>query len=303
MLVHVLGSAAGGGFPQWNCSCKNCAGLRSGTLEARARAQSSIAVSADGEGWLLVNASPDVRTQINASPVLAPGRERRGTAIRAVLLVDAQIDHTAGLLVLREGEPLEIYCTEAAHRDLTAGFPVFGLLSHYCGANWRRVPIDGSAFEVPGVAGLDLTAVPLSGKAPPYSPHRHDPHPGDNIGLLVEDRDSGRTLFYAPGLASVDARLAGVMAAADCLLVDGTFWSEDEMRERAVGEKRASDMGHLPQSGAGGMIEVLGALSGPRKILIHVNNTNPILVETSAERAALEAAGIETAFDGMEIRL
>jgi len=303
MHVHVLGSGAGGGFPQWNCNCDNCAGLRRGTLRARPREQSSIAISADGTDWVLVNASPDVRSQINGWRALQPGRARRDTGIRAVLLIDSQIDHATGLLILREGEPIELYCTEMVHQDLTTGLPLVRVLEHYCGVNWHPVPIDGSGFGIPAAPGLRFTAVPLRSKAPPYSPHRHDPHPGDNIGLRVERVDDGRRLFYAPGLGGITGEVRREMDAADCLLVDGTFWTGDEMERCGVGHKRASEMGHLPQSGPGGMIEVLRGMPRPRKVLIHINNTNPILADDGPERAALAAEGIEVAFDGMDIRL
>ncbi|QKT04927.1 pyrroloquinoline quinone biosynthesis protein PqqB [Ectothiorhodospiraceae bacterium 2226] len=304
MKVRVLGSAAGGGFPQWNCNCDNCAGLRAGRLQARARTQSSIAVSGDGRGWLLVNASPDIRAQILATPALQPGAARRDTGIRAVLLVDAQIDHAAGLLMLREHDrPLAVWCTRAVHQDLTTGLPILKVLEHYCGVRWHELAVDGTGFRIPGLDGLEFAAVPVAGKAPPYSPHRDDPHAGDNIALSVRDAASGRSLFYAPGLAEVDARLEAEMARASALLVDGTCWSDDELERRGVGARRATAMGHLPQSGPGGMLEVLERLDGPRKVLIHINNTNPVLAEDGPERGQLAAAGIEVAYDGMELDL
>ena len=303
MHVHVLGSAAGGGFPQWNCNCRNCAGVRAGTLKARPRNQSSICVSADGECWVLFNTSPDIRTQVNSFPPLQPNRNKRDTGIEAVILMDSQIDHSNGLLVLRESDrPLRVYCTAMARQDLSTGLPLFKVLEHYCGTEYREISIDGTGFEIAAAPGLRFTAVALNSKAPPYSPHRHDPHPGDNIGMVIEDTNNGKTLFYAPGLGEIEPHLRPHMERADCLLVDGTFWQEDEMRVAGVGSKPASAMGHLPQSGAGGMIEVLRPLSG-RKVLIHINNTNPILDEESPERAALDAENIEVAFDGMDITL
>lgn len=302
LKIRVLGSAAGGGFPQWNCNCDNCAGERAGTLNAQSRTQSSIAVTSNDVDWLLVNASPDIRQQILAAPMLQPARAKRDIGIRAVLLIDSQIDHTTGLLMLREHDrPLELYCSAMVHEDLTTGFPVLRMLEYYCGVNWHELPIDGSPFDIDGIAGLSFAALSLSSKAPPYSPHREDPHPGDNIGLQVTDRDSGRSVFYAPGLARIEEHLEPVMHAADLLLVDGTCWTDDEMQRRGVGTRRALQMGHLPQSGPGGMIEALGPFERQRKVLIHINNTNPILVEDSAERATLTAAGIDVAYDGMEL--
>jgi len=304
MHIHVLGSAAGGGFPQWNCNCRNCDGVRKGTLRAQRRTQSSICVSGDGVGWVLFNASPDILKQIQDFAPLQPGRAIRDTGIAGIVLIDAQIDHTTGLLMLREGKVRrEIYCTEMVKNDLTSGNPLFRILDHYCGVNWHEVPIDGASFEVPGAANLRLSAVALKSKAPPYSPHRHDAHAGDTIGVLVEDTRSGKKLFYAPGLGEIEPHLPALLEQADCILVDGTFWTDREMIELGLMDKTSRDIGHLPQSGAGGMLEVLARYPGKRRVLIHINNTNPILDEVSAERRAVEAQGIEIAHDGMDILL
>ena len=303
MRVRVLGSAAGGGFPQWNCNCTNCYGVRNGRIMARARTQSSIAVCVDEDRWILFNASPDIRAQLEAFPAIHP-KGLRGTGIHAIVLVDSQIDHSTGLLMLREGCPLTVYTTDMVEQDLRTGFPIFELLRSWNGGiDHRKLAIDGSSFVVPGIERLRLTAVALSGKAPPYSPHRHDPHPGDNIGIFIEDVEDGSSLFYAPGLGDVDDRLLAIMRKADCVLVDGTFWQEDEMIVAGVGSKLASEMGHLPQSGEGGMIERLRLLERQRKVLIHINNTNPILVEDSPERKILDRENIEVAYDGMQIDL
>lgn len=303
MFIQILGSAAGGGFPQWNCNCTNCAGLRAGTLRGQARTQSSIAISDNGVDWILCNASPDIRAQLEAFPALQPARKPRDTAIGAIILLDSQIDHTTGLLTLREGCPHEVWCTEMVHQDLTTGFPLFNMLEHWNGGlKWNPIALDGS-FVIPACPNLVITPIPLRSSAPPYSPHRNDPHPGDNIGLFIEDRHTGGKLFYAPGLGQVSEALLGTMRGADCLLVDGTLWRDDEMRVREVGDKLGSEMGHLPQSGPGGMIEVLDGLSVSRKILIHINNTNPILDQDSPERAMLDEHAIEVAFDGMSIEL
>jgi pyrroloquinoline quinone biosynthesis protein B len=304
MLIHVLGSGAGGGFPQWNCNCRNCDGLRRGTLKASARTQSSIAVSADGTNWVLFNASPDVLKQFQDFPAMQPARAIRDTGLVGIVLIDAQIDHTTGLLMLREGtQKREIWCTDVVKGDLTSGNPLFNILGHYCGINHHTVPTDGSSFEIPGAEGLKFTAVALKSAAPPYSPHRNDPHPGDTIGVLVEDRQSGKKLFYAPGLGEIEPHLPPLFAQADCIMVDGTFWTNTEMKDMGLMAKTARDIGHLPQSGAGGMIEVLSAYPHARRVLIHINNTNPILDEESPERRQLEATGIEVSYDGMEIRL
>jgi len=302
--VMVLGSAAGGGFPQWNCNCNNCCGVRSGSLDAIPRTQSSIAVSVDGERWILFNASPDIRSQLEANPPLQPKRGRRDTGVHGVVLADSQIDHTTGLLFLREGCPLRVYCTDMVAQDLSTGFPIFVMLQSWDGGVIQTtVPIDGSAFQVIGIEEISITAIPLDGKAPPYSPHRHDPHVGDNVGYLIEDTRSQASLFYAPGLGQMSSALLDMMGGADCVMVDGTFWSEDEMQRAGVGTKLASDMGHLPQSGDEGMLHWLSKIQGPRKILIHINNTNPILIENSPERTLVEESGVEVAYDGMAFDL
>jgi pyrroloquinoline quinone biosynthesis protein B len=298
----VLGSAAGGGFPQWNCNCPNCDGLRRGTLRAAARTQSSIAVSGDDENWVLFNASPDVLQQIRAFPALQPARALRDTAIRAIVLIDAQIDHTTGLLMLREHRmPHALWCTAEVRQDLSVGNPLFRVLEHYCGIDWHEIPL-GGAFAIPGAPGLEFFALPLTSNAPPYSPHRDRPQPGDNIGVTLVDARSGRRVFYAPGLGEMEPAVWAAMQAADCVLVDGTLWTDDEMIRLGASVKTSRAMGHLPQSGPGGMIEWLDRLpASTRKVLIHINNTNPILDEDSAERARLAAHGIEVAYDGMEL--
>lgn len=304
MRIRILGSGAGGGFPQWNCNCHNCRGVRDGTVQAKPRTQSSIALSSNDEDWILFNASPDIRAQLESFPELQPGRTRRDTAIRAILLVDAQIDHTTGLLLMREHtEPWNVYCTEAVKEDLSTGYPIFNILSHFRGVNWHEVRTDESDFTMPHAPGLTFTAVPLQSEAPPFSPHRHNTVPGDNIGVRVVEQATGKKLFYAPGLGATDERIRGYLREADCLLIDGTLWTDDEMIRGGFSDKRGTDMGHLDQSGEGGIIELMSALECPRKILIHINNTNPILDENSPQRRLLNEAGIEVAEDGMEIRL
>lgn len=305
MHIRVLGAAAGGGFPQWNCNCRNCDGVRKGTIRANPRTQSSIIVSSDGLNWVLFNASPDILTQIRNTPVLQPARAIRDTGIKAIVLMDGQIDHTTGLLMLREGkQPLSIYCTDMVHEDMTTGNPLFNVLGHYCGVTWHRIPTStDNEYSIEGIEHLRFTCVSLKSKAPPYSPHRNDPHEGDNIGMRIVDTRSGKSVFYAPGLGEIEAHIKPFMASADCVMVDGTFWTNDEMVDMGISQKRAREIGHLPQSGEGGMINVLTPLKASRKVLIHINNTNPILDEDSPQRAELARAGIEVAYDGMAIEL
>ncbi|NBX62928.1 MAG: pyrroloquinoline quinone biosynthesis protein PqqB [Betaproteobacteria bacterium] len=304
MKIHVLGSAAGGGFPQWNCNCPQCSAVRAGSAHHVARTQSSIAVCANDTDWLLVNASPDVLQQIKAFPALQPARALRDTGIAAVLLMDAQIDHTTGLLMLREHrQKLPLYCHPLVREDLSTGNPLFKVLSHYCGIDWHDLHLQ-TPFDVPGLHGLQFEALPLISNAPPYSPHRDKPQPGDNVGLKVRDEQTGKTLFYAPGLGQMEPHVWQAMQSADCVMVDGTLWTDDEMIALGASKKTSRAMGHMPQSGADGMIEWLDKLpSHVRKILIHINNTNPILDDSSPQRQTLKSHGIEVAFDGMEITL
>jgi len=278
--------------------------VRAGSAHHVARTQSSIAVCANDTDWLLVNASPDVLQQIKAFPALQPARALRDTGIAAVLLMDAQIDHTTGLLMLREHrQKLPLYCHPLVREDLSTGNPLFKVLSHYCGIDWHDLHLQ-TPFDVPGLHGLQFEALPLISNAPPYSPHRDKPQPGDNVGLKVRDEQTGKTLFYAPGLGQMEPHVWQAMQSADCVMVDGTLWTDDEMIALGASKKTSRAMGHMPQSGADGMIEWLDKLpSHVRKILIHINNTNPILDDSSPQRQTLKSHGIEVAFDGMEITL
>ncbi len=272
-------------------------------MKGQARTQSSIAVSSDDKNWVLFNTSPDIRAQLEAFPAIQPKEGVRDTGIKAIILIDSQIDHTTGMLMLREGEPLDVYCTEMVKQDLSTGFPVFKMLEDYCTVKHHPIPCDGSSFTIPGIEDLRFYSHALKSKAPPYSPHRHDPHEGDNVGVIIEQISSGKKVYYSPGLGEIEPHVMEAMQAVDCLMVDGTFWTDDEMCAQNISPKRAREIGHLPQSGPGGMIEVLNGVKQTRKILIHINNTNPILDEDSPQRKTLDDAGIEVAYDGMEINL
>ena len=304
MKIQVLGSAAGGGFPQWNCNCHQCSAVRSGSPHHRARTQSSIAISSNSQDWLLVNASPDILQQLKQFPQLQPARTLRDTGIAAVLLMDAQIDHTTGLLMLREHKGrLPLWCHPLVQEDLSTGNPLFKVLEYYCGIDWHPLEL-ATPFQIPKLNDLSFQAIPLISNAPPYSPHRDQPQPGDNIGLTVIDKATGKKLFYAPGLGQMEPHVWAAMQQADCVLVDGTLWTNNEMIDLGASKKTSRDMGHMPQTGPDGMMEWLDKLpSHIRKILIHINNTNPILNEDSPERQTLTAHGIEVAFDGLEISL
>ncbi len=236
---------------------------------------------------------------------MQPGRAIRDTAMVAIILVDGQIDHTTGLYMLREStRPWPIWCTDSTYADLTRGNPILNVLAHYCGVDRRRIDLGGEGFTVDAVDDLRWRALPVASKPAPYSPNRDAPIPGDNLALVIEDQVTGQTAVYAPGLGAVDEHVWHAMQSAACVLVDGTFWADDEMVRLGISRKHAREIGHLPQSGPAGMLEWLDRLPrATRKVLIHINNTNPILDEASAECAELARRGIEVAWDGMEILL
>lgn len=297
LRVLVLGSAAGGGYPQWNCRCPVCALYWAGDPRVHARTQSSIAVSADARDWLLLNCSPDIRSQILASPALQPAAAPRGSPISAVCLTNADVDHVAGLLSLRERQAFSIYAT-AATLDALAANPLFEVLDLV-----RRHAVDlESPFEL---AGLSIRPFAIPGKCPLYleseEAELRDDTGGWSIGLEVT---SGNTGFsYLPGCAEITEAVAVRLRGAELVLFDGTFWRDDEMVRLGLGTKTARRMGHVPMSGPDGAIARLAGLDIRRKVFIHINNSNPVLIDGSPERRALEASGWELAYDGMEIRL
>lgn len=305
MKIRILGSAAGGGFPQWNCNCRNCRGVRDASVRTTPRTQSSIAVCGRSpERWALVNASPDVLQQLRANPHLQPGRALRDTALAGIVLLDGQIDHVAGLLMLREAASAwRLWCTDAVRDELVHELPLLGVLSHYCGVEHRRID-DERNFVVDGLAGVEWRAMSLQGKPPPYSRDRAQPRAGSNIALTIRDLQSNASAFYAPGVGAIDAAIWEAMQRADLVLIDGTCWTDDELPRLGISPRTARDMGHLAIQGPGGMLEWLDRLpAATRKVLVHINNTNPILDEDSPERAVLRAHGVVVAEDGMEWEL
>jgi pyrroloquinoline quinone biosynthesis protein B len=218
--------------------------------------------------------------------------------------MDAQVDHTTGLFMLREHrQKLPLYCHSLVKEDLTTGNPIFKVMEHYCGIDWHELHLQ-TPFQIPKLNALQFEALPIISNAPPFSPHRDKSQPGDNIGLLVKDLNSKKSLFYAPGLGQIEPHVWSAMQNANCVLVDGTMWTDDEMIALGFSKKTSLAMGHLPQSGANGMIEWLSKLPATvRKVLIHINNTNPILDSSSWQHQQLITQNIEVAFDGMEIEL
>lgn len=304
MLIHILGSAAGGGFPQWNCGCSGCRAVREARPGVHSLTQSSIAVRATDGPWFLVNASPDVRQQLER---LRDGQLStiRSSPIAGVLLTDAEIDHTTGLVILRESaEPLRVYGTDTVRRALTEGFPLLPTLEGYCGVEWSVLePHITTNLALGEKPCLEVEVFPLPGKPPKYMRSSAVVRGDWAVGFTFRDRTSGGVLTYAPGLAELDDRVLERFESSDCILVDGTFWCDQELPALGITTRTARAMGHVPLSGPGGSLERLAELSRPRKILIHINNTNPILFAGSAERRSVEAAGIEVSYDGMKIEL
>ena len=307
MLIRVLGSAAGGGFPQWNCGCDNCRGVRSGTIKATARTQECVAVSTDASGGsVLLNCSPEIRAQIESAPVLHP-RGPRHSPIAAILLTNGDLDHCLGLLSLRESHRLIVYATSAVERGFTQNNVLYRTLERFPGqVTWRHLKLgqETDIVDVDGLGtGLTAEAVAVPGKAPVHLEHQRAADPEDNVGFRIRDVRSGRVFAYLSAAASVTGPVRETISGADAVFFDGTFWSSDELVALGLGTKRAEDMAHLPVGGAGGSLAQLAGTRVGRKIYIHVNNTNPMLREDSPERAAVAAAGWEIAWDGMEVRL
>ena len=312
MKILVLGSSAGGGFPQWNCRCRQCASFRRGELDGAARTQSSVAVSQDGASWVLLNASPDIAQQIRANPALQPAHPHTGprdSPIKAVVLTDSKLQNVAGLLSLRESPRLEVFATPLVFEDLTGGLPLLSALDHYTAVHWHMLPVAGNApvaaFRIDGFPDLNFRAVDVPGKAPRHARQRGETA-GECIALHIEDSRTRQRFFFSPALAEVGSTELGWMRAADCVMVDGTFWDEHELRDAGLGGPSASELGHLPQmafEGRAGMIDALNATDAARKILTHVNNSNPILDAHGQQRRQLADHGIEVAHDGMVIEL
>jgi pyrroloquinoline quinone biosynthesis protein B len=302
----VLGSAAGGGFPQWNCGCANCQGVRQGTILARPRSQESVAVSADGECWFLLNASPEIRSHIESFPPLRP-RAPRHTPVAGILLTNGDLDHCLGLLSLRESQPLSVYASDAVRRGFAEGNPLYATLERFAGqVTWHRLQ-PGRSLELASAperaSGIVGEPVAVPGQPPLHLRSRTAPSPEDNLGFKLRDLRTGGTLAYFSGVAAPTRALHAALDDADCVFFDGTFWSSDELIALGLSDRRAEDMAHWPIGGPEGSLRALSARPGARMIYIHINNTNPILRENSAERAAVTAAGWEVAYDGLELEI
>jgi pyrroloquinoline quinone biosynthesis protein B len=305
-MLHavVLGAAAGGGFPQWNSNAPGCRRARSGDLRARPRTQASLAVSANESDWFLLNASPDLRSQIEASPVLHPRHGLRSSPIAGVVLSNADVDAIAGLLHLRERHRFAVYAPRRV-LDVIAANSIFGVLAPDY-VNHVELPLD-TTISLAGGSGLAVRAFAVPGKVPLYlETAGRDPgtsEAGDTVGLEIIDQVAGGRLFFIPGCAAMTDGLRRRLEGASVVFFDGTLWCDDEMIRAGLGEKTGRRMGHISMSGSGGAIAAFRDLGVRRRVFIHINNSNPVLLEDSAERREAEAAGWEIAFDGMELRL
>ncbi len=297
MWVRVLGSAAGGGFPQWNCTCPPCTAVRTGSRPCTPRTQSSIAVSADRRDWFLCNASPDIRSQIEGFPALHPD-EGRVTRLQDILLTDAELDHTLGLPLMREGRGLDVHSTESVHETLAGGTGLLRMLEAYCPVTWH--PVRPGA-EVGLGEGLSYRAFEAPTDKTPRFPGTMAE--GRVVGYRITDATHGRSLAYLPCMQRLTPTMIDELSCCSALLVDGTCWRDDEMSSIGLASKTSRDMGHLPITGPSGSLETLAALPAERKAYIHVNNTNPILLDDSPERHTLDRHGMEVAVDGLEFEI
>jgi pyrroloquinoline quinone biosynthesis protein B len=303
MQAIILGSAAGGGFPQWNCGCSFCSRARGHDPAAVARTQCSVAISADGERWALLNAAPELTTQIARTPVLHPKGAGRGSPIAAVVLTSGEVDAIAGLLSLREGHAFPIYAADDVF-DVLAGNPIFNVLPE------ARVPrvslVFGTFIDLADAQGrplgLSVCAFPVPGKVPLFAETGTDPgHTDEGATIGLEIRSAGTAFFFIPGCAQMTDALRQKLRGADLVLFDGTLWRDDEMIAAGLGAKTGSRMGHMSISGEGGAMAAFADLDVKRRVFIHLNNTNPALLACSPERAELQAQGWEVAVDGMEL--
>jgi len=304
--VKILGSAAGGGFPQWNCACPNCRRVRAGTFHGSVRTQVQVAISADNTSWFLLSASPDLPRQIEASPKLQPSAQSRETPIAAFVLPGADLDQILGLIMLRESQPLRVYATPSIRAIIMDNNIIFGMVRKQI--TWETLT-PGREFDLTSVAGTKSGIKCLPFAVTGNYPHYVDPQlaaslpPGDALVGLRIHSPSGKRMVYMPGAPSIEESWLDHLELSDLLLFDGTFWTDDELIRIQGAGRTARQMGHMPVSGPDGSLARLARLQRPRKVYIHVNNTDPILDEESAEFRAVRDAGWEVAHDGMEFEL
>ena len=302
MQIRILGAAAGGGLPQWNCRCSNCVLARQENPSVTPMTQSSVAISSDGRDWYLLNVSPDILRQVQDFSPLAPSTEdERGTGIAGCVLTDAEVDHASGLLFLREGTLFRLYSTPVVRRWLREDFSIEPILSAFVPRPWDELSLGETVTltSLDGVSsGLACTVIDLDPHPPIYLKGDVGSAAGSVIALLIEDLKTGGRFLFAPGVESISEDLDRAARSADIVFFDGTFWTLTEMVDLGLSERNALDMGHLPISGEGGSLEWLKGLPCKEKVFFHINNTNPILNRSTPQHAAVVDAGIQIAQDG-----
>ena len=305
MQVKILGSAAGGGFPQWNCACPNCSAVRRGQYRGKPRSQTQLAVSTTGDSWFLLGASPDLRSQIESCADLHPCSGVRSSPIEGIVLASADLDHVLGLLLLRELQPLQVWASASTIEILRGGNSMFGMLNRVSEqVRWNPIPLseDFSLLTVSGNdGGITCRTIPLSSRHPAYA--KSTVQSADAVIGLVLTSPSGKTLGFFPQLPKLTPELIEIFAAIDCLLLDGTFWSDDELVRVQGQGQRATEMGHIPVSGEQGTLRQLCELTQLRRMYIHINNTNPMLNEAGPEYRVVCDAGWDLAEDGCHFTL
>ncbi len=312
MQVKILGSAAGGGFPQWNCACPNCHGVRAGQFTGKPRSQTQIAVSGDGLSWFLLGASPDLRLQIESSRELHPRSGARSSPIGGVVLASADLDHVLGLLLLRELQPFHVWAAASVIETLRGGNSMFGMLNRVEDqVRWKAIRA-GDEFQLKTIHASDsqirCRTIPLSSRYPAYSAGQNPASTqtyaeSEAVLGVILTSPSGKTLGFFPQLPKLTPDLKTLLASLDCLLLDGTFWSDDELIRIQGSGQCAREIGHVPVGGEDGTLRQLAGLTRPRKMYIHMNNTNPMLNEAGAEYKTVRDSGWELAEDGCQVTL
>lgn len=302
MHVILLGTAAGGGFPQWNCWCPTCRAARLDPLRASRRSQSSAAISADGERWFLLNASPDVHDQLECIPGPIPAGVRHA-AVEGIVATDAELDHTLGIVLLREARYLQLYVTGAVRAILERDSRILPITQAFARVEVTELALDQALplrYRDGEASGITVEAFPVPAGPPRFA---RENGAGHTVGLTLRDQNTGGSCAFIPGCGDLDELLLQRLSEADLVLFDGTFWTDDELISLGIGDRRAREMDHQPISGPNGTLLRLARLSRPRKVYTHINNTNPMLLEGSAERAAVERAGIAVGADGMRFSI
>jgi pyrroloquinoline quinone biosynthesis protein B len=302
MEIVLLGTAAGGGFPQWNCWCPPCRVARTDPRRAAPRSQSASAISADGERWFLLNASPDVHAQLGRLPE-RPSSGIRHAPVEGVVLTDAELDHTLGLVLLREARYLQVAATPAVQAILEHDSALLRVTRAFAEVHGVELVLDQPVpltYRDGCPSGLSVTGFPVPAGPPRFAGREEAGH---TIGLLVRDEATGGTCAFVPGCGALNESLLARLRAAELVLFDGTFWTDDELIGLGISDRTARQMDHIPVSGPGGSLELLAGLPSRQRVYTHINNTNPMLVEDSAERALVESRGLVVGADGMRFSL